>query len=118
MTTLPTDDFDSLSDWAASHNLGRSAGVGAALSAFRQDLTALLRDAAAGRREYAERLTGNDPASREVVDGLALDLESEARQLETVIRLVEGDLSAMTAWLPSWRWTDEMTTAVETKEGQ
>jgi hypothetical protein len=27
----------------------------------------------------------------------------------TVIRLIEGDMSAMMAWLPSWRWTGEMT---------
>lgn len=38
----------------------------------------------------------------------ALVLEDEARQLETVARLVRGDMSAMTAWLPSWRWTAEM----------
>lgn len=62
-------------------------------------ITDLLAQAAAGRREYAV----NAP------DDSALVLESEARQLETVARLVRGDMTAMTAWLPSWRWTSEMT---------
>lgn len=109
MTTLPTSDSDSLKAWAAERHLGLSCGIEACLSAYRQDLTALLREAAAGRREYASSLSGNDRASNAVIDDMALDLESEARQLETVIRLIEGDMSAMTAWLPSWRWTGEMT---------
>lgn len=113
MTTLPTVDDGSLKAWAAEHNLGLSCGIGACLSAYRQDLTALLREAAAGRREYASRLSGNDRASSTVVDEMALALESEARQLETVIRLIEGDMSAMTAWLPSWRWTAAMCADLE-----
>lgn len=103
MTTLPASDSDSLKAWAAQHNLGLSCGIGACLSAYRQDLTALLREAAAGRREYAV----NAP------DSSALVLEDEARQLETVIRLIEGDMSTMTAWLPSWRWTAAMCADLE-----
>ena len=106
MTALPTDDFDSLSDWAASHHLGRSCGVGAALNAFRLDLGYLLAEAAAGRREYA----ANAPEASAVV------LEQEADTLDAVIRLMRGDMSEMTRWLPSWRWTDEMTAALELKE--
>jgi hypothetical protein len=64
----------------------------------RERLTRLLSEAAAGRREYAV----NAP------DDSALVLEDEARGLETVARLIGGDMSAMTAWLPSWRWTNEM----------
>jgi hypothetical protein len=103
VTVLPTSDNNSLMAWAVEHNLGLSCGIGACLSAYRQDLTALLREAAAGRREYAV----NAP------DSSALVLEDEARQLETVIRLIEGDMAAMTAWLPSWRWTDAMTRDLE-----
>jgi hypothetical protein len=61
-------------------------------------LQALLAQAAAGRREYAV----NAP------DDSALILEDQARQLEAVARLARGDMTVMTAWLPSWRWTDEM----------
>jgi hypothetical protein len=72
--------------------------VGVAVTRDRERLCALLAEAAAGRREYAV----NAP------EDSALVLEDEARQLETVARLVRGDMSAMTAWLPSWRWTSEM----------
>ncbi|WP_213004748.1 hypothetical protein [Paractinoplanes toevensis] len=70
----------------------------AAVTRERDRLLGLLADAAAGRREYAI----NAP------EDSALVLESEASQLETVARLVRGDMSVMTAWLPSWRWTPEM----------
>lgn len=66
-----------------------------AASARLQDL---LAQAAAGRREYAV----NAP------DGSALVLEDQARQLEAVARLARGDMTVMTVWLPSWRWTHEM----------
>jgi hypothetical protein len=69
-----------------------------AISRERARIVDLLAQAAAGRREYAV----NAP------DDSALVLEDQARQLETVARLVQGDMSAMTAWLPSWRWTSEM----------
>jgi hypothetical protein len=105
MTTLPTYDNDSLMTWVRSHGLGLSCGAGAAINTYRHDLVTLLREAAAGRREYAV----NAPMES------AEALESEARQLETVIRLIQGDMSAMTAWLPSWRWTDEMMPGAEEK---
>ncbi|GAA0583097.1 hypothetical protein GCM10010172_80160 [Paractinoplanes ferrugineus] len=70
----------------------------AAVERERDRIAGLLADAAAGRREYAV----NAP------DDSALVLESEAVQLETVARMVRGDMTAMTAWLPSWRWTAEM----------
>lgn len=97
MTTLPTDD-DSLIAWLQSHGLTRSCGPGATISAFRRDLVFLLEQAAGGCREYAV----NAPdASRAV-------LEQQASDLDAVIRLVEGDMTALTAWLPSWRWTAQM----------
>lgn len=70
----------------------------AAVKRERDRILDLLAQAAAGRREYAV----------DAPDESALVLEDEARQLETVARLVRGDMSAMTAWLPSWRWTHEM----------
>jgi hypothetical protein len=73
--------------------------VGAVLFAYRHDLTTLLEQAAAGRREYAV----NAPDDQRAV------LEQQAADLDGVARLVGGDMGAMTAWLPSWRWTDEMT---------
>jgi hypothetical protein len=103
MTTLPTDDYEPLVAWLQSHGLTRSCGPGAAISAFRRDLVFLLEQAAAGRREYA---VSAPDASREV-------LEQQASDLDTVIRLVEGDMTAMTAWLPSWRWTAEMCSDLE-----
>lgn len=72
--------------------------VEAAVDRERDRLFGLLAEAAAGRREYAV----NAP------EASALVLEDEARQLEAVARLVRGDMTAMTAWLPSWRWTAEM----------
>lgn len=98
MTTLPSGDPDSLREWALRHDLSEIDYVESALTAYRQDLTALLQQAADGRREYAV----NAPESS------ALILEDEARQLDAVARLVAGDMSVMTAWLPSWRWTPEM----------
>lgn len=104
MTTLPTSDPASLHAWMDSHGLGHGAGVGTVLAAYRQDLTELLEQAAAGRREYA----ANAPqASADV-------LVQEACTLDGVARLVTGDPAAMTCWLPSWRWTDEMTRAATT----
>lgn len=90
-----------------SHRVARAAIE--AVQEDRERILDLLAQAAVGRREYAASLSGNDRASSEVIDDMALILEDEARQLETVARLVRGDLTAMTAWLPSWRWTDEMT---------
>lgn len=101
MTTLPTSDQDSLTAWMRSHSLGHGAGVGTVLSAFRHDLIILLQQAAAGRREYGAR-------APESIGG-ELDFDDEAILLESVARLVDGDMGTMTAWLPSWRWTDEMT---------
>lgn len=75
----------------------------AAVQEDRERILDLLAQAAAGRREYAV----NAP------DESALVLEGGARQLETVARLVRGDMSAMTAWLPSWRWTAEMTETLQ-----
>jgi hypothetical protein len=106
VTVLPTYDNDSLIAWVRSHGLGLTCGAGTALNAYRHDLVQLLEQAAAGRREYAV----NAPPDA------ALALESEARQLETVIQLVQGAMSAMTAWLPSWRWTGEMTAAMEVQD--
>lgn len=60
-----------------------------------EDLAALLRLAAAGRREYA---AGRIPeANREV-------LETEACALSSAARLAGGDMRVMYALLPSWRW--------------
>jgi hypothetical protein len=101
MTTLPTSDPDSIRAWMASHGLGHGAGAGTILAAYRQDLTALLEQAAAGRREYA----ANAPQDSADV------LEQEACTLDGVARLATGDPASMTCWLPSWRWMDEMNRA-------
>jgi hypothetical protein len=60
----------------------------------------LLRRAAAGRLEYLASCPGQ--AAREV-------LETEASTLRHAADVVEGDLRPLYGWLPSWRWTDEMT---------
>jgi hypothetical protein len=104
MTSLPTSDHASLTAWMRSHDLGHGACVGAVLSAYRHDLTTLLDQAAAGRREDGAR-------APESIGGV-LDFDDEAILLESVARLVAGDMGAMTAWLPSWRWTDEMTEGI------
>ncbi len=57
-----------------------------------------LRRAAAGRREY---MSG---------DGGPFDraLAAQADTIESCARIVEGDLTPLRWWLPSWRWDDEM----------
>lgn len=82
MTTLPTSDHASLTAWMRSHDLGHGAGVGAVLSAYRHNLTTLLEQAAAGRREYAV----NAPDDQRAV------LEQQASDLDGVARLVDGDV--------------------------
>ena len=94
---LPTHDNASLVAWLRSHGLGVGCGPGVAVSAFRADLTALLAQASAGRREYA----GNAPEATRSV------LESEAATLDAVTRLVAGDMAPMRSWLPSWRWDED-----------
>lgn len=59
---------------------------------------ALLRAAAAGRREYA---VGAPPR-------IAADLTAEADTLETAARIADGDLTPLYGLLPSWRWTAAM----------
>lgn len=56
-----------------------------------------LRQAAAGRREYM----GSGPYDDA--------LESQAGTIEMCAQVVEGDLTPLTYWLPTWRWTDDMT---------
>ena len=86
---------------AVERHIERQAA--AAVDRDRDRLIALLRDAAAGRREYAVNATENG----------ALILEDDARQLEAVVRLVQGDRPAMPVWRPSWRWTEAMTAGME-----
>lgn len=69
----------------------------------RSDTAQLLRAAAAGRREYAQSCTGQ--ALAEMNEALLHD----AGVLEFAARVAEGDLGPLYGWLPSWRWTDEMT---------
>lgn len=64
----------------------------------------LLRRAAAGRLEYLASCPGQ--AARDV-------LETEASTLRHAADVVEGDLRPLYGWLPSWRWTDEMTAAAK-----
>lgn len=65
-----------------------------------------IRLAADGRREYAV----NAP------DDQANVLRLEASVLDSAARIAEGDMDALRAWLPSWRWTDEMNKALESGE--
>ena len=60
---------------------------------------ALLRMAAAGRREYAEG---------QGIQSIKNDLELQAVTLESAARIMEGSLTPLYGLLPSWRWTDEM----------
>jgi hypothetical protein len=62
-------------------------------------IAALLRRGAAGRREYA----ANAPDAQRQV------LEIEANVLDHAAKVAGGDLGPMLSWMPSWRWTDEMT---------
>lgn len=81
--------------------------VASAVPAEGSGLAAMLRAAAAGRREYAENAP--DP-SRAV-------LEQEAATLESAARLADGDMEPMYGWLPAWRWTSEMFDAPPPAEG-
>jgi len=54
----------------------------------------LLRIAAAGRREYANGLTGP----------MYKDLMHEAEVLESAAKIADGDLAPLYGLLPSWRW--------------
>lgn len=66
----------------------------------------LLRQAAEGRLEY---LAGcPNQKDRDV-------LETEASTLRHAASVVEGDLNPMYGWLPSWRWSDEMTAAARSQ---
>ncbi|GAA0719422.1 hypothetical protein Drose_05745 [Dactylosporangium roseum] len=66
------------------------------------DLAALLRYAAAGRREY---LPGLPEDMRPLV-------EVEIGTLEAAAVVADGRLDPMYDWLPSWRWTDDMSQAL------
>lgn len=63
------------------------------------DLAALLRYASEGRREYL----------RDVPDDMRPLVEVEVSTLESAAVVAEGRLDPLYGWLPSWRWTDEMT---------
>jgi hypothetical protein len=79
-----------------------------------EDLAALFRECASGRREYLrtiesyvrEKDGGQDFAPS--ADALRL----QADTLDAVARVINGDLGPLYDWLPSWRWTDEMTRAL------
>lgn len=75
---------------------GASLIVRAALAAA----AGRLRRASSGRAEYASRFP--EGAQRDV-------LESEALILRLAADVVLGDDGPLYGWLPSWRWTDEMT---------
>lgn len=66
------------------------------------DLAALLRYAAAGRREYL----------RGVPDDMHRLVEVEADTLESAAVVADGRLDPLYGWLPSWRWTPEMDAAL------
>ena len=42
----------------------------------------------------------------------AATLAAEARILDAVAQVIDGDLGPLYNWLPSWRWTPEMTEAL------
>ncbi len=63
------------------------------------DLAGLLRYAAEGRREYL----------RDVPDDMRPLVEVEVSTLENAAVVAEGRLDPLYGWLPSWRWTEEMT---------
>lgn len=94
MNALPGRDNTSLTTWLHWHRLATSCAPGAAIGAFRDDLTALLRIAAEGRRAYAA----------DAPDDAKDILEQEAATLEAVCELVDGDMSMMRAWLPARMW--------------
>lgn len=77
--------------------------AGMLASAHAPDPAALLRAAAAGRREYAV----NAP------DDMAEALDSQAGTIEHAAQLVDGDYRPLYNWLPSWRWTPEMARRVQ-----
>ncbi|MFY1595454.1 hypothetical protein [Micromonospora sp. WMMD737] len=65
------------------------------------ELAALLRSAAEGRREYA-RGAANQPDIAEVLD-------MQAATIDACAKVLLGDLGPLYDWLPSHRWTPEMT---------
>ncbi len=70
------------------------------------DLAALLRYAAEGRREYLLDVP---------VDMRPL-VEVEVSTLESAAVVAEGRLDPLYGWLPSWRWTDEMSNRLRSEE--
>lgn len=68
------------------------------------DLARTLRAAAQGRREYAD----SHPRC-EAWDRVVELLRMQADTLDQAARIAEGDLGPLYNWLPSWRWTPEMT---------
>ncbi|MDD4866186.1 MAG: hypothetical protein PHQ28_03370 [Mycobacterium sp.] len=64
-----------------------------------------LRKAAEGRREYAKSLRADMPDHAEM-------LVLQADTLDQAADIAEGDIRPLYSWLPSWRWTDEMTRAL------
>jgi hypothetical protein len=65
-----------------------------------QTVAARLRRASAGRLECAASYP--EGREREI-------LEAEATVLRLAAQVASGDLGPMLGWMPSWRWTDEMT---------
>ena len=85
---------------------------------IRAELAALLRRCAAGRREYAGM--ADSPNSKDpTIPAVAELMRIQALTLDAAARAIEGDLGPLYDWLPSHRWTAEMTDALypERKEG-
>lgn len=76
--------------------LGRPIGSG--------EIIARLETCAAGRREYAEGAPTDQYAA----------LLAEAAVFDLAARVARGDLGPLYGLLPSWRWTPEMQTRLDT----
>ncbi|GAA3172697.1 hypothetical protein [Nonomuraea roseoviolacea] len=73
----------------------------------RERIAKLLRRVAAGRREYADGAP----------DDMRRVLLIEADDFESAARIAEGDMLAVCALLPSWRWTEAEERAARTAGG-
>lgn len=84
---------------------------------LRQEIAALLRRVAAGRREYKHGVSDDaSPKARPMT--FNEHLEIEATLFNAAAELAEGNTDSLYGLLPSWRWTDEMTAALYAKKDE
>jgi hypothetical protein len=98
----PTEHMVEAVDRALTAAAGTGTGEARAAAAL-GELSALFRMTARGRRQYLRSIEGDERF------GSAVELlRIEITTIESVARVIEGELGPLYDWLPSHLWTKEM----------